>query len=67
VTPDKDYGQLVNDNVFIYKPPFQGGKFEIMGVKEVCEKWDIADRVGLNKDNIIKACNQANIIMNLNK
>jgi DNA polymerase-1 len=41
VTPDKDYGQLVNENVFIYKPPFQGGKFEIMGVKEVCEKWDI--------------------------
>ncbi|MBK7762380.1 MAG: DNA polymerase I [Bacteroidetes bacterium] len=41
VTPDKDYGQLVSDKVFIYKPPFQGGKFEIMGPKEVCEKWDI--------------------------
>ncbi|HNF71445.1 MAG TPA: 5'-3' exonuclease H3TH domain-containing protein, partial [Chitinophagaceae bacterium] len=41
VTPDKDYGQLVNDQVFIYKPPFQGGKFEILGPREVCEKWDI--------------------------
>lgn len=41
VTPDKDYGQLVSDNVFIYKPPFQGGKAEIMGPKEVCAKWDI--------------------------
>ncbi len=41
VTPDKDYGQLVNEKVFMYKPPFQGGKFEILGPKEVCEKWDI--------------------------
>lgn len=41
VTPDKDYGQLVNDKIFIYKPPFQGKKEEIMGAKEVCEKWDI--------------------------
>ena len=41
VTPDKDYGQLVSENIKIYKPPYQGGKFEIMGPKEVCEKWDI--------------------------
>jgi DNA polymerase I len=41
VTPDKDYGQLVRDNVFIYKPPYMGSKEEIMGVKEVCEKWQI--------------------------
>lgn len=41
VTPDKDYGQLVGDNVFIYKPPFQGKKEEIMGPREVCEKWHI--------------------------
>ena len=34
---------------------------------KLCEKWDIADRVGLNKENIMKACNQANIIMDLNK
>ncbi len=42
VTPDKDYGQLVRDNIKIYKPGYQGGTVEIMGPKEVCEKWDIA-------------------------
>jgi DNA polymerase-1 len=41
VTPDKDYGQLVSDNIKIYKPPYQGGSLEILGPKEVCEKWDI--------------------------
>jgi DNA polymerase-1 len=41
VTPDKDYGQLVSDCVKIYKPGYQGGDVEIMGPKEVCEKWCI--------------------------
>ena len=41
VTPDKDYGQLVSENIKIYKPPYQGGNIEIMGPKEVCEKWGI--------------------------
>jgi DNA polymerase-1 len=41
VTPDKDYGQLVTEHIKIYKPPYQGGVFEIMGVAEVCAKWDI--------------------------
>jgi DNA polymerase-1 len=41
VTPDKDYGQLVSENIKIYKPPYQGGSIEIMGAKEVCAKWDI--------------------------
>lgn len=41
VTPDKDYGQLVNDKVFIYKPANGQNKAEILGAKEVCEKWDI--------------------------
>ena len=41
VTPDKDFGQLVTDNIKIYKPGYQGGKVEIMGEKEVCEKWGI--------------------------
>ncbi|HMI79361.1 MAG TPA: 5'-3' exonuclease H3TH domain-containing protein, partial [Ferruginibacter sp.] len=41
VTPDKDYGQLVSENIKIYKPPYQGGKFEILGPAEVCAKWDI--------------------------
>ncbi|WP_160712117.1 DNA polymerase I [Chitinophaga solisilvae] len=43
VTPDKDYGQLVKDNVYIYKPPYMGSKEEILGPKEVCEKWQIKD------------------------
>ncbi|MFN5711531.1 MAG: DNA polymerase I [Bacteroidota bacterium] len=41
VTPDKDYGQLVSEHIFIYKPPAFGNKAEIMGVKEVCDKWGI--------------------------
>ncbi|MCB0695787.1 MAG: DNA polymerase I [Chitinophagaceae bacterium] len=41
VTPDKDYGQLVRDNIFIYKPGYQGNGVEILGPKEVCEKWNI--------------------------
>ena len=43
VTPDKDFGQLVDGNIFIYKPGYQGGVVEIMGSKEVCEKWNIKD------------------------
>jgi DNA polymerase I len=42
VTPDKDYGQLVSEKIKIYKPGYQGGTVEILGPKEVCEKWDIA-------------------------
>ncbi len=41
VTPDKDYGQLVTENILIYKPGYQGGSAEIMGEKEVCAKWNI--------------------------
>lgn len=41
VTPDKDYGQLVSEHVMIYKPGYQGGDVEIMGPKEVCDKWCI--------------------------
>ena len=40
LTPDKDYGQLVDDNVFIYRPR-HGGGYEVMGPKEVCEKYGI--------------------------
>jgi DNA polymerase I len=43
VTPDKDYGQLVEDNIFIYKPGYQGGEAEILDKKKVCEKWNIKD------------------------
>src|SRR6201985_8958 len=43
VTPDKDYGQLVSEKIKIYKPPYQGGLAEILGPKEVCEKWNIKE------------------------
>lgn len=42
MTPDKDYGQLVTDNVFIYKPALRGGEPEIRGPKEVCERFGIS-------------------------
>lgn len=41
VTPDKDYGQLVSDNIKIYKPGYQSGDAEILGPEEVCTKWGI--------------------------
>lgn len=41
VTPDKDFAQLVEENIFIYKPARAGGDIEIMGVKEVLKKWEI--------------------------
>lgn len=41
MTPDKDFGQLVSDKIFIYKPARMGDKAEILGVKEVCEKFSI--------------------------
>ncbi len=41
VTPDKDYGQLVSEKIKIYKPPYQGGSYEILGPNEICTKWDI--------------------------
>ena len=42
MTPDKDYGQLVNERVKMYRPKFGDKDFEIMGVKEVTEKFDIS-------------------------
>ena len=42
MTPDKDYGQLVDKNVFLYKPAFLGNAVDIMGEKEICERWDIS-------------------------
>ncbi len=41
MTPDKDYGQLVSENIFIYKPGRGGNPPEILGVKEVCEKFEV--------------------------
>jgi len=41
VTPDKDYAQLVKDNVFMYKPRSKGGGIDIWGVDEVKEKFSV--------------------------
>ncbi|MDY6436839.1 MAG: DNA polymerase I [Bacteroidales bacterium] len=41
MTPDKDFGQLVSDNVFIYKPAKFNDPATVMGPKEVCEKYGI--------------------------
>lgn len=41
MTPDKDFGQLVTDNILLYKPAYMGNSVDILGPKEVCEKWDI--------------------------
>ena len=41
MTPDKDFGQLVSDNIFIYKPGRSGNPSEILGPKEVCEKFEV--------------------------
>ena len=41
MTPDKDFAQLVSENIFIYKPARMGNEMEILGVKEVLAKWEI--------------------------
>ena len=42
VTPDKDFAQLVSENIFMYKPRFGGG-YDIWGVPEVQEKFEVTD------------------------
>ena len=41
MTPDKDYGQLVTDRIFMYRPSLRGNDFEIRGVEEVCSRYEI--------------------------
>ncbi|MBE0637735.1 MAG: DNA polymerase I [Bacteroidales bacterium] len=41
MTSDKDFGQLVSDKTFIFRPPFMGNKAEVLGVPEVCKKFGI--------------------------
>jgi DNA polymerase-1 len=41
MTPDKDFAQLVSENIRIYKPARMGNDMEILGVKEVLAKWEI--------------------------
>ena len=59
VTPDKDFGQLVSENIFMYKPGKRGTPPEIMGVTEICEKWgglkdplQVIDILGLMGDSV---------------
>lgn len=42
MTPDKDYGQLVTDRIFMYRPPLGGKGFEIRGPEQVCAKYGIS-------------------------
>ena len=55
MTPDKDYGQLVSEHIFMYRPKF-GGDYEIMGVPEVLNKYgltsteQVIDLLGLMGD-----------------
>ena len=43
MTPDKDFGQLVSENIYIYKPARMGNGAEVLGVTEILEKWEITD------------------------
>lgn len=43
-TPDKDYGQLVSDHIFMYRPRHTGG-FEILGPREVCDKYGLSNQL----------------------
>jgi DNA polymerase-1 len=45
MTPDKDYAQLVTPSTFIYKPGRGGAPPQILGVKEVCEKFQVSDPI----------------------
>ncbi len=40
MTPDKDFGQVVDERIFQYKPGKQGADFEVLGVKDICEMYD---------------------------
>ncbi len=57
VTPDKDYAQLVKDNVFLYKPNSRGGGFSVLGPTDITEKFgvrpgQIIDFLGLKGDSV---------------
>ena len=56
MTPDKDYGQLVNERVFLYKPSYMGNSVEVQGVPEILARWNVerveqvVDMLGLQGD-----------------
>ncbi len=49
MTPDKDFAQLVDDHIYLYKPSFLGNKAAILGKKEILTQWGI-DRVDQVRD-----------------
>lgn len=58
MTPDKDYGQLVEEHIYLYKPAFMGNGVDVMGIPEILAKWDIqridqvVDMLGLQGDSV---------------
>ncbi len=40
MTPDKDFGQVVDEHIFQYRPGKHGNEFEVLGVKEICESYE---------------------------
>jgi DNA polymerase I len=57
-TPDKDYGQLVDNHIFLYKPAFMGNGIEVLGIQQILDKWEIqhidqvVDMLGLMGDKV---------------
>ena len=47
VTMDKDYGQLMSENIFMYRPSYTGKGFDTVSVTEMMEKWGIEDPLQL--------------------
>ena len=43
MTPDKDFGQLVSEHIFIYKPAHLGNDFEVLGIPQILKRWEITD------------------------
>ncbi|MBT8219158.1 MAG: DNA polymerase I [Bacteroidia bacterium] len=58
VTPDKDYAQLVSENIFMYKPSRKGNGVDVLGVEEILDQWNISrieqviDVLGLQGDSV---------------
>ena len=58
MTPDKDFAQLVEENIFLYKPAYMGNSVDILGIPEVLQKFDIdkveqvIDVLGLKGDSV---------------
>ncbi|VXD18415.1 DNA polymerase I [Marinoscillum sp. 108] len=58
MTPDKDFAQLVEDHIFLYKPAYMGNAVDVLGIPEVLQKFDIdnvdqvRDVLGLKGDSV---------------